>query len=51
MLTFISDCAGLFTETFNAACGLDFFRLLAALVVVQLCFGLFVYLYHGTRKL
>lgn len=51
MLTFFSDCAGLFTRTFRAACGLELFRFLAALLLVQLCFGLFLLLFHGAKKL
>lgn len=51
MLEFFSGCAGLFTKTFNAACGLDYFKFLAALLLFQAAFGLFLYLYHGSKKL
>jgi hypothetical protein len=50
MLTFFSGCASLFTHIFNTACGLDFFRFLAAYLVFQVGLGLFLMLYHGTRK-
>lgn len=50
MLTFFSGCASLFTHIFNTACGLDFFRFLAACLVFQVGLGLFLMLYHGTRK-
>ena len=40
----------LFTQIFNSACGLDFFRFLAAYLVFQVGLGLFLMFYHGTRK-
>ncbi|MEA4934751.1 MAG: hypothetical protein VB071_14380 [Lawsonibacter sp.] len=51
MLTFFSDCAGLFTSTFNAACSLEFFKFLAAFLLLETCFGLFLYLHHGMKRM
>lgn len=51
MLEFFGACAGLFTRIFNAACGLDLFRFFAALLLVELCFGLFLMLQRGLRKM
>ena len=50
MLTFFSGCASLFTNIFNTACGLDFFRFFAAYLAFQVGLGLFLMFYHGTRK-
>lgn len=51
MLDFIAGCASLFTETFNAACGLDVFEFFAAFLVFDVCFGLFLFFFHGSKKL
>lgn len=51
MLSFISGCTGLFTDTFDAANGLEFFGFLSALILFQVCLGVFLYLYRGTKKL
>lgn len=51
MLDFISDCAGLFSLVFNAACSLDYFRFLAAFVLLLVCLGVFLLIYHGSKKL
>lgn len=51
MLTFFSCCAALFSATFNAACGLDYFKFLAAVLLVLVAFNLFLLLSHGFRKM
>ena len=51
MLEFFSGCASLFSGTFNAACGLDFFRFLAALLALEVLVGLYLTLYHGSKRL
>lgn len=51
MLTFFSDCAGLFSSTFSALCGVSFFRFLAALILIETGFGLFFFFNRGMKKL
>jgi hypothetical protein len=51
MLTFFSGCAGLFTNIFNAACSLEYFKFLAAFLLVQTCLGLFLYFHHGLKRM
>lgn len=51
MLIFISGCARLFTSIFTAACSLDFFRFLAALILVETGFGLWFYFNRGMKKM
>ena len=51
MLEFFSGCAGLFNKTFNATFELEFFRFLDGLLLIQVCIALFLYLYHGTKRL
>lgn len=51
MLTFFSDCAGLFTSTFNAAMDVSFFRFLVVVILAQLGLGLFFYFYRGSKKM
>lgn len=51
MLDFFSGCAGLFSLVFNATCGLEYFRFLAAFVVLLVCLGIFMRIYHGTKRL
>ena len=51
MPAFLTVCVSLFTDTFNAACGLEFFRFLAAFLAFDICFGLFLVLFHGSKKL
>lgn len=51
MLEFITGCEILFTETFTAACDLDYFRFLAAVLAFDICFGLFLLLFQKSKKL
>ena len=51
MLEFLAGCTGLFTDTFNAVCDLDYFQFLAAFLAFEVCFGLFLFLFHGSKKL
>lgn len=51
MLEFFSGCASLFSRTFNAACGLEFFKFLAALIALEILVGLYLTFYHGAKKL
>lgn len=50
MLDFFSGCASLFSDTFDAACGLDYFEFLAAFLVLDACFGLFLLISHGSKR-
>ena len=51
MIEFVSGCTGLFTSTFDAAAGQDFFLLLLCYLVVHLGFGFFYYLRRGFKKM
>lgn len=51
MLDFFSACVGLFSQVFHAACSLEYFRFLAAFLLLLVCLGVFLNLYHGARKL
>ena len=51
MLDFFSTCVGLFSQVFNAACSLDYFRFLVAFLLLLVCLGVFLNLCHGVRKL
>lgn len=51
MLDFFSGCVSLFSKTFNTACGMEYFRFLAAFLLFQVCLGLFLLIFHGSRKL
>ena len=51
MLDFFSGCAGLFSIVFNAACGLEYFRFLSAFVLLLVCLGVFLRIYHGARRM
>lgn len=51
MLEFFVDCAGLFSRIFDTACGLELFKFFAALLLVELCFGLLLTLQRGLRKM
>lgn len=51
MLSFFTDCVGLFASVFSAAMELEFFRFLAGLMIVLVSFGLFVQLQNGLKKL
>lgn len=51
MLEFLTGCVSLFSDTFNAACDLDYFQFLAAFLVFEVCFGLFLFFSHGAKKL
>ena len=50
MLDFFLACAGLFTNTFNAALQLDVFIFLTSIMVMQVSFGLWFLIYRGVRK-
>lgn len=49
MLGLIRDCATLFNDTFAAAFELDFFRLLAGVLLILLLFAFFRLLLAGLR--
>ena len=51
MLEFFTGCVHLFDMTFDAAVQLDFFTFLAGALALQVCFGLFLLFYRGTKKL
>lgn len=51
MLSFFTDCAGLFTQVFDAACDLEFFQFLAAFLALLVCLSVFLNIYHGSKKL
>ncbi len=51
IIMFILDCAGLFNDVFSAVFQLDFFQFLVAFLVFEVLLGLFLLLYHGTRKM
>lgn len=51
MLDFISDCSGLFTDTFNAAMGVEVFFILSSFLLIKVSFALFSMLHRGLRKL
>lgn len=51
MIDFFSGCSGLFSDIFQAACELEFFRFFAGFLVFQIFLGLFLLIYHGSRKL
>ena len=51
MLTFFSDCAGLFTLTFNAIVAQEFFFFLLCFLVVMLSMGLFCFLSRKSRRM
>lgn len=50
MLQFFTDCAGLFNHIFQAACQLEFFRFLTALLMLLGGLGVFLLIFHGSRK-
>ena len=50
MIDFFLSCAGLFTDTFNAAMQLDFFVLLVSLMIIQVSFALWFLIYRGSKK-
>lgn len=50
MLALIRDCAALFNDTFAAAIELDFFRLLAGVLLFLLLFAFFRVLLAGLRR-
>ena len=51
MIDFFLACAGLFTDTFNAAMQLDFFVFLAAVMMIQVSFSLWFLIYRGSKKM
>ena len=51
MIDFFLACAGLFTDTFNAALQLDVFMFLASVMVIQVSFGLWFLIYRGSKKM
>lgn len=51
MFDFLAACAGLFTDTFNAACGIEFFEFLASVLLFVVAFGVFQAFSNGLRKL
>lgn len=51
MLQFFTDCAGLFNHIFQAACQLEFFRFLAALLMLLGGLAVFLLLFHGSKRL
>lgn len=50
MIDFFLACAGLFTDTFNAALQLDLFIFLASVLLIQVAFGLWFLIYRGSKK-
>ena len=50
MLQFFTDCAGLFNDIFQAVCALEFFCLLAALLTLLGGLGVFLLIFHGSRR-
>lgn len=51
MLEFISDCSGLFTDTFNAAMSQELFLILAFFILIKTSFALFWMLHRGAQKM
>lgn len=50
MIVFFTACCSLFTDTFNAAMTVEFFRFLAGYIALAVCYGLFLLLYKGAKK-
>ena len=50
-MNFLIGCGSLFTHTFNAAWHLDIFKLLVAMIFFRVSLGLFLTLYHGTKRM
>lgn len=51
MIEFISDCAGLFTDTFNAAMEVGVFLILGSYILIKTSFALFWMLHRGAQKM
>lgn len=51
MLEFISDCSGLFTDTFNAAMGQELFVVLASFIIIRVSFAVFFMLHRGAQRM
>jgi len=51
MNDFITGCVGLFTSTFNAAVGQQYFLLIVAVIVLQVTVGIFGAMSHRLRKM
>lgn len=51
MTDFLAGCASLFSATFHAAGGVDFFLLLYGYIMIQLAFVIFCAMSKGLRKL
>jgi len=51
MLEFISDCSGLFTDTFNAAMGQELFAFLGFYIIVRVGFAVFFMFHRGLQKM
>lgn len=51
MLKFISDCSGLFTDTFNAAMGQELFVVLASFIIIRVSFAVFFMLHRGAQRM
>lgn len=51
MINFLSGCASLFTNTFNVACGMDFFEFLAGVLLFLTAFAVFQAFSRGLRKM
>lgn len=51
MLEFISDCSGLFTDTFNTAMGEEIFLILASYILIKTGFALFWMFHRGLQKM
>lgn len=51
MLSFFSGCISLFSNTFNAAMEVGFFRFLGGYIILAVCFGLFHMLHRGAKKM
>lgn len=51
MLTFFTDCMGLFNNTFSAVCTVDYFLLLLGYILFMVGYGMFCFMKRSTRKL
>lgn len=51
MITFFADCCGLFTHVFEAAMAVEFFVFIGGFIALTVCYGLFMLLYKGAKKL
>jgi len=51
MISFFTACCSLFTDTFNAALTVEFFRFLAGTIALGVCYGMFLLFYRGSKRL